>query len=33
VIRKPFVAMELSDDLLSIWNRACAQTKGNRQPT
>ena len=33
VVRKPFVAMDLSDDLLSIWSRTRAQAKGNRQPT
>ena len=33
VISKPFAAMELSEDLLAIWNRACARAGTDTQPT
>ena len=33
VISKPFAAMELSEDLLAIWDRACAQAGTDTQPT
>ena len=32
VIRKPFAAMELSEDLRAIWDRACARDRGNPRP-